>query len=133
MFPILGFSSFKKWSRMVTFSGIKLNYLCSCKLEISNVSNVKVIVFSQAMKIVHHYANRCFDWLISGLESVNPWGEPIFLYCLGNTKDLRLSIMWFRQGNDEHCICIQNAFLKESIYQNSVELSLKDHSVYSIL
>ena len=26
---------------------------------------------------VHHYANSCFDWLISGKQSVNPWGEAI--------------------------------------------------------
>ena len=27
------------------------------------------------MKIVHHYANGCFDWLISGKQSVNPSRE----------------------------------------------------------
>ena len=31
----------------------------------------------QAMKIVHHYANGCFDWLSSGQQSVNPWTEAI--------------------------------------------------------
>ena len=29
------------------------------------------------MEIVHHYVNRCFDWLISGQQSVNPWREAI--------------------------------------------------------
>ena len=33
----------------------------------------------QAMKTVHHYANGCFDWLISGQQSVNPWREAIFI------------------------------------------------------
>ena len=31
----------------------------------------------QAMKIVHHYVSGCFDWLISGQQSVNPWREAI--------------------------------------------------------
>ena len=31
----------------------------------------------QAMKIVHHYANSCFDWLIDGQYSVNPSREAI--------------------------------------------------------
>ena len=35
----------------------------------------KVIV--QAMKIVHHHANGCFDWLISGQQCVNPSREAI--------------------------------------------------------
>ena len=29
------------------------------------------------MKIVHHYANGCFDWLISGHRKVNPSREAI--------------------------------------------------------
>ena len=29
----------------------------------------------QAMKIVHCYANNCFDWLISGQQSDNPLRE----------------------------------------------------------
>ena len=31
----------------------------------------------QAMKIVHHYANGRFDWLISGQQSVDPLRESI--------------------------------------------------------
>ena len=31
----------------------------------------------QAMKVVHHYANGSFDWLISGQQSVNLWREGI--------------------------------------------------------
>ena len=31
----------------------------------------------QAMKIVHHNANGCVDWLISGHQSVNPSSEAI--------------------------------------------------------
>ena len=29
----------------------------------------------QAMKIVHYYANSCFDWLIFGQQSDNPLRE----------------------------------------------------------
>ena len=29
------------------------------------------------MKIVHHYVNECFDWLISVQQSINPWREAI--------------------------------------------------------
>ena len=45
-----------------------------------------------AMKIVHCYTNGGFHWLISKQQSDNPLREAI-LYCLGNTKDLRLSIL----------------------------------------
>ena len=31
----------------------------------------------QVKKIVHHYANGCFDWLISGQQSTDPWIEII--------------------------------------------------------
>ena len=33
----------------------------------------------QAMKIVHHYVNSCFDWLTSEQQNVNPWREAISL------------------------------------------------------
>ena len=36
----------------------------------------------QAMKIVHHYASGCFDWLISELILE----EKQFVYCLENTQ-----------------------------------------------
>ena len=47
---------------------------------------------SLTMKIVRHHDTGRFDWLISGHQSVNPLREE-FLYCLANTKDLRLSNM----------------------------------------
>ena len=31
----------------------------------------------QVLKIVHHYVNSCFDWLISGQQGVNPSREVI--------------------------------------------------------
>ena len=31
----------------------------------------------QAMKIMDHYVNSCFDWVISGNQSVNPLREVI--------------------------------------------------------
>ena len=55
----------------------KLDYLCDCKSEISNVCNVVEGHCLQAMKIVHYYANGCFDWLISGQQSDNPMREAI--------------------------------------------------------
>ena len=64
MLPILNFSE-------------KLNYLCNCKSEISNVYYVVGGHCLQVMKIVHHYVNGCFDWLIFGQLSVNPWTEAI--------------------------------------------------------
>ena len=63
------------------------------KSEISNVCNAVEGHCFDAMKIMHYYANSCFDWLISGHQSVNPSSFE-FLYCLANTKDLRLSILW---------------------------------------
>ena len=47
----------------------------------------------QAMKIVHHHANGCFDWLISGQQIGNRFREALSIIS-GNTKDLRLSILW---------------------------------------
>ena len=54
-----------------------MDYLCNCKSEISNVRNAVEGNCLQAMKIMHHYANSCFDWLISGHLSVNPSREAI--------------------------------------------------------
>ena len=54
-----------------------MDYLCNCKSEISNVCNVVEGFCLQAMKIVHYYANSCFDWLISGQHSDNPLREEI--------------------------------------------------------
>ena len=54
-----------------------MDYLCNCKSEISNVCNVMEVHCLQVLKIVYHYANSCFDWLISGQQSVNPSREAI--------------------------------------------------------
>ena len=78
-----------------TLSEKKLDDLCNCKSEISNVCNVVEGHCLQVIKIMYHYTNSCFDWLISGQQSVNPWGEAISI-CLGNTKDLRMSILCTR-------------------------------------
>ena len=32
-----------------------------------------------AMKIVHYYANSCFDWPISGQQSDNPLREATYI------------------------------------------------------
>ena len=55
----------------------KLDYLCNCRSEISNVCNAVEGHCLQAMEMVHHHANGCFDWLISGQQSVNPSREAI--------------------------------------------------------
>ena len=49
--------------------------VCNCKSEISNAYNVAEGHCLQAMKIVHHYVNGCFDWLIS----VYSWRDVISL------------------------------------------------------
>ena len=67
----------------------KVDYLCNCKSEINNVCSAVEVHCLQVKKIVYDHANGCFDWLISGQQSVNPSRE----YCLANTKDLRLCIL----------------------------------------
>ena len=51
---------------ILSYAEIKKNLQNKKKSEISNVCNVVESHYLQAMKIVHHYANSCFDWLISG-------------------------------------------------------------------
>ena len=63
----------------------KLDYLCNWKSEISNVCNAMEGHCLQAMKIVHHYANSCFDWLFSGHLSINLSREAISILS-GNYK-----------------------------------------------
>ena len=80
MFPILDFSSFQlccRTSFRCYTEWKKLDYLCKCKPEISDVCNAVEGHCLQAMKIVHHHANGSFDWLISGQQSVNPSREAI--------------------------------------------------------
>ena len=66
----------------------KLDYLCNvnCKSVISNVCNEVEGRCLQAMKIVHHYAKSCFDWLISGHQSVNPSRAAISVLCGKKTQ-----------------------------------------------
>ena len=66
------------WNRSQMLHCVKrLDYRCNCKLEISNVYDAVEGHCLQAMKIVHHHANGCFDWLISGQQNVNPSREAI--------------------------------------------------------
>ena len=53
----------------------KLDYLCKCKSEISNVSNAMDGHCLEVMKIMHHHADGHFGLLISGHQSVNPSRE----------------------------------------------------------
>ena len=55
----------------------KLDYLCNCRSEISNVCNVVEGHCHQVMEIVYHHANGCFDKLTSGNQSINPSREAI--------------------------------------------------------
>ena len=78
------------------------NWIISVTAEISKVCNAVEDHCLQAMKIVHHFANGRFDWLIAGHQNVSPWREAISILS-GNSKDLRLSILWVtdnKQGND---------------------------------
>ena len=68
MFPILDFSNFQlsfETGLRCYIEWKKLDYLCNCKSELGNVCNAEEGHCLQAMKIVHHHANGCFDWLIS--------------------------------------------------------------------
>ena len=60
--------------------------ILSVKSEISNICNAVEGHCLQAMKIVRHHANGCFDWLISRQQSINPSREAISIL-----SDLRLS------------------------------------------
>ena len=51
-----------------------LDYLCYCKSEISSTLEGHCL---EAMKILHHQANGCFDWVISEYQSVNSSREAI--------------------------------------------------------
>ena len=80
MFPTFDFFSFQLCFRTGFKCYIerkKLDYLCNCKSEISNVCNSMEGHCLQAMKIVHHHANGCFDWSISEHQRFNPWKEAI--------------------------------------------------------
>ena len=61
----------------------KMDYLCICKSEISNVYDAVECHCPQTMEIVHHHANEHFDWLISGHQSVGPLREAISLLFRG--------------------------------------------------
>ena len=62
------------WNRSQSLHCVK-NWIISAK--IGNVRNAVEGHCLLAMKIVHHYANGGFDWLISGHQSVNPLREAI--------------------------------------------------------
>ena len=63
--------------------------LYNCKSKIRDVCNAVEGHCLQAMTIVRHHANGCFDWLISRQQSVNPSREAISIL-----SDLHLSILW---------------------------------------
>ena len=81
----------------------KLDYLCNCNSKISNVCNVVEGHGLQAMKIVHHYANGCFNWLISGQQSVTPSRKAISVlsgkYMYKRFTFVQPVIVMFEQSN----------------------------------
>ena len=70
-----------------------MDYLCNCKSEISNVWNAVEDHCLQAMKIVHHHANGCFDWSISGHQSVNAWRKAIFVLSGKHKRSMFVEIL----------------------------------------
>ena len=54
-----------------------LHYLGNCKSEISIVCRAVAGHCLQAIKIVHHHADGCYDWLLSGHQNVNLLREAI--------------------------------------------------------
>ena len=79
-FPILNF--FSLWLSLEEVEDVTLtekNWIisCNCKSEIINVCNPVEDHCLRAMQIVHHYANGCFDCLISAYQGVNPSREAI--------------------------------------------------------
>ena len=66
------------WNRSQALHCVKrLDYLCDCESEISNVCNAMEGHCFQAMKIVRHHANGRFDWFLPGHQSVNPSRDAI--------------------------------------------------------
>ena len=61
----------------VTLREKKLDYLCNCNSEISNVCNAVECHCFQAMKIVRYQANGRFECFLSGHQRVNPSREAI--------------------------------------------------------
>ena len=86
IFPV--FSYVLEQVSNVTLSEKRQDYLCNCKSEIKNVCNMVEGHCLQAVIIAHHYVKGCFDWLISGQQSVNPWREAIFILS-GKYKSFR--------------------------------------------
>ena len=76
----------------------KLDYLCNCKSEISNVCNSVEGHCLQTMKIVHYHVNGSFDWLISEHQSVNPSREAISVLS-GKYKRFTFSWDFIYSGN----------------------------------
>ena len=97
----------------------KLDYLCNCKSEISNVCIAVEGHCLHAMKIVHHYANSCFDWLISEQQSGNPLIEAIsilsgkhkrftFVHPVGDRPFILLDKQFFPSETDKRCYLFMN-------------------------
>ena len=79
-----------------------MDYLCNCKSEIGNVSNPVEDHCLGAMKIVHYHANGRFDWLIAGLQSINPSREVISI--LSSSKYKRFTFVHLVANSNFHVL-----------------------------
>ena len=91
-----------------------MDYLCNWKSEKRNVCKVAEGHCLQHMIIMHHYANGCFDWLISGQHQILQ--EKQFLFCLGNTKNLSLFMLWVGVDNSTGVQSINGSALGEPMF-----------------
>ena len=75
----------------------------------------------RAMKTVHHYVNGCFDWLISGQQSVDPLREAISIL---SGKYKRFTFI--------HPVTLtSNKFRKVCKVDGNPQLDSRDWSMYS--
>ena len=77
-------------------------------------------LYRDAMKIVHHYAKGCFDWLIFEQKSVNTSREEISIVS-GKNKDLRLPILRVKMVSNEKATLL--TFSNKLAFINHPQLS----------
>ena len=83
------------------------------------------------MKIIRHHANGCFDWLISGQQSINPSREAISTLS-GKYKVVNLSTLWLtdslRQLSLKRCHSINSENIPEWMTEVCHEITLMTHT-----
>ena len=80
----------------------------------SNVCNEVEVHCLQGMKIMHHHANGCFDWLISGQQGGNPSREAISILS-GKYKSFTLvhpvHIAWIAETQGRNSLIFETGVL----------------------